>query len=442
MALLPKEILRPGKFYTADGVIKVTPERIKRFARNFQEMKKGRFNVPVPWEHQDDAMPVTSRKKLAMKATENAGFVNDMWVATDGSLWGEIDIPDAKDARKAARQNRYVSPQIDGSFRGVVDGNGKRWKDVITQVAITPTPIFQGQKPFGEEPPPGRVRLSMAQYGAKGRRRLSKYEDERDDDDDADKKPKGDGDGKAKKGGKNALVKEVCDLLAKQGVAMPKECRGGSSFLHDLKVALNAVVHSKQGQEDDEDDDLEDLEDEDDDGESSDGGEGKKPVKEQPVMMSRRSDRETKRLSRTVEKQAQQIADLLAERREATLERCLRQGRVSPAKAKKLARVIDRARLSRSEEGSLSEQDLAILDARLEEIQATPRGTYDPEAETPKGDRRREQPSRRKSRLSRGSGAKKPSRQPQWDGDEMTPERAKQVAEEQCRNSGLWNGKA
>lgn len=163
MPLLVKEIIAPGDYHTDDGIVRATPQRIRHWLKQFKRMKAKGLPIPVPWEHQEGAKPLSHNDRLAQQATHNAGFWRGAFIDRDGRLWGKLDIPNEDDARHIERSVRYVSPEIDDHW---VDGDGQVWKDIITHVALTPRPVHYKQKPFGAKPRlssgRGAVQLSMA----------------------------------------------------------------------------------------------------------------------------------------------------------------------------------------------------------------------------------------------------------------------------------------
>lgn len=166
MPLIPKEIIKPGVYHTHDGTVVASPRRLARWVDEFRKMKERGLAVPVPLEHQDDAKPCNRADRLAHEVMHNAGFVDDLWLAKDGSMWGMLDIPDEKNATHAIHNVRYVSPEIESEF---TDGDGNKWEDVFTHVALTPRPVFQRQKPFGTQPPPRGNKKGVARFSLRDR---------------------------------------------------------------------------------------------------------------------------------------------------------------------------------------------------------------------------------------------------------------------------------
>lgn len=428
MPLLPKEVLRPGVYHTDEGVVRVTPKRIRRWAKQFGLMKTAKLSVPVPNEHQDTAKPVTDAQKKAAEVEHNAGFGEEMWVEKDGSLWTMLDIPDEKTAKHIVKNVRYVSPEIESEFK---DGDGRVWKDVITHMALTPRPVFQRQKPFGTPPPSAlgqskakfsMMRLSLARFnkgcGYGGKRKMgveSKAEETELDDlagEHGDKRMSEDSDD-APGGGDMDTVEgqmaEAMKLLPQHNIHLPEHTTP-ETFLRDLCVALHAVGMSQEkdkAEGDDEDMDEEALESE--------------LEQEQPnaLLMSLRSE---------VGELREQNAVLAAGRMADELDRYAAEGRVSPADARSLKAQIEKKRLSLAKKGS---GFAARMRGTLDIIARTPRGTFAPMKrragsgdEPPRGTRGAE-------RMSHGRD--------RWDEapSSVTRERGEEVAREQLKNSGI-----
>src|SRR6185437_14051258 len=70
-----KEIIAPGAYHTADGLVRATPSRIRHWYEQGRKMLVKRLQVPLPWEHQDDAKPQKQGDRLAQRCQHNAGFL-------------------------------------------------------------------------------------------------------------------------------------------------------------------------------------------------------------------------------------------------------------------------------------------------------------------------------------------------------------------------------
>jgi hypothetical protein len=170
MPIVPKEILRPGKFYTVtkdkDGkpirnVLHVTKEDLQHLHEvgNMMVQAHG-LQIPCCMEHQEGALPKTEEEKRVQLSQRRADSVNHNKGWVDGyhlekemgqpkSLWALLDIPDEEFAAKLPTEVRFASPEIRPTY---TSGNGVTYSDVITHIALTPKPVWSGQKPFGELP--------------------------------------------------------------------------------------------------------------------------------------------------------------------------------------------------------------------------------------------------------------------------------------------------
>lgn len=152
MPLIEKEIIAPGCYFYTDektGLprkLDVTPELNKYWLEQGKEMLSAGLTIPVPYEHDFTAHPMTPKDKLL----NNAGWVADyrMKDAPDGRkdvLFGVVDVQDEEVYKKLPRTIRWTSPWIN-SF---TDGSGKEWKNVISHLALTTRPRISKQAPFG-----------------------------------------------------------------------------------------------------------------------------------------------------------------------------------------------------------------------------------------------------------------------------------------------------
>lgn len=144
--LVEKEIIAPGTYWYTDektGLprkLDVTPELTKYWKEQGEAMLSSGLTVPVPFEHDFNAHPMTPKDKLL----NNSGWVKEYRLKQD-KLFGVLDIQDEDIAKKLPRTIRWTSPWIN-SF---TDGQGKQWNNVISHLALTTRPRVTKQAPFG-----------------------------------------------------------------------------------------------------------------------------------------------------------------------------------------------------------------------------------------------------------------------------------------------------
>lgn len=143
--LIEKEVISPGTYwYTEEGTglprkLVVTPELAKHWNDQGNAMLSSGLTVPVPYEHDFTAHPMTPKDKLL----NNAGWVKE-YRLRDNTLFSVVDIQDDEIAKKLPRTIRWTSPWIN-SF---TDGSGKAWNNVISHLALTTRPRITKQAPF------------------------------------------------------------------------------------------------------------------------------------------------------------------------------------------------------------------------------------------------------------------------------------------------------
>lgn len=158
-AKFKKDVLYAGKWRLPDGRdFVVTREEIAHFSQRARDMQAAGLSIPLAWEHQDDAKPMTAAEKKANSAKFNCGWQSD--VLPSGNLMETVfEVPVADDAARLPAA-RFISPEIQNDF---VDGTGRLWPGPsITHYAVTARPV---QIPQGTFTPVslshGRVRLSL-----------------------------------------------------------------------------------------------------------------------------------------------------------------------------------------------------------------------------------------------------------------------------------------
>lgn len=295
MPIIRKEVIAPCTVYI-DGKsgpvpVEFTKKHIDHFYDQAKRMMRMGLAIPVPFEHQDAAKPMTREEREASKIKNNAGFVSGV-ARLGGRMYFDLDIPDAATAKKIGTTIKYISPEIE-SF---TDGNGRRWNGVITHAALTNRPRWADQEPFkallrtagGDgaalslslariigttKPKPfdefaadaaatGPLRFSMAvklkrngstwhvaadpaamrvRLSAEGDDMASDADDAADTDTDADAGTDLDGDGKVDSGEK---LKSLLEKLARIGLKLPDDTTE-ADLCERLGVAAEAYLHVK-----------------------------------------------------------------------------------------------------------------------------------------------------------------------------------------------------
>lgn len=164
MATFKKDCLYVGDWHLPDGRVFSCDGPLRdSLARRARDMLAAGLHIPLAWEHQDDAYPLSEDERRANRARFNLGFLKDAAVA-GGALEIVADVPGEDDARRLPSV-KFVSPEIRWDWR---DGTGRVWEGPsITHVAVTPRPVQHAQQPFRpvelsfDSPP---VRLSLDGY--------------------------------------------------------------------------------------------------------------------------------------------------------------------------------------------------------------------------------------------------------------------------------------
>lgn len=145
-----KEAIRPGSYWYRDpktGEAKkldVTPEYVEYLLDSGNKMIDAGLSVPIPAEHDRDAVPQTPAQRAASQLLNNQGYVQRYALRPGHRLWAEMDIGDPETYRKLPKTIKFTSPWLN-SF---TDGEGRRWDGVITHLALTSRPVITAQEPF------------------------------------------------------------------------------------------------------------------------------------------------------------------------------------------------------------------------------------------------------------------------------------------------------
>lgn len=155
--LIEKEVIAPGEYWYIDektGVprkLSVDSNLTKYWHEQGSKMLSAGLPVPVPYEHDFNQHPMTPRDKLL----NNAGDVKEYRLKdfddpirgkVKDALFSVVEIKDDKVKDKINNGSiRWTSPWIN-SF---TDGDGRKWNNVISHLALTTRPRITKQQPFG-----------------------------------------------------------------------------------------------------------------------------------------------------------------------------------------------------------------------------------------------------------------------------------------------------
>lgn len=146
---LEKEVLAVNDYESPDGTVRVTPERLRTWKRNFDFMKKRRQIIPSHWDHGDDYTPKSVKEyKQSLSAGTTVGRLADIEILPGGKRAKFIlEYADKKAYERAKANLVGVSPVIMPSWR---IGTGEVIEDCITAVDLVDHPVDYSQGPFVE----------------------------------------------------------------------------------------------------------------------------------------------------------------------------------------------------------------------------------------------------------------------------------------------------
>lgn len=197
---LVKQILKPGTYVSPDGILEVTPARLKSWAKSHKQMATAGYIVPSKWDHGKKLKDLTPLQQDAFKSAKNTvGKLVEFNVTGDGSNGAEIvmEISDPVARGRCERNEIEVSPVILGEFTG---GKGDKYSDIIGHVDLVDYAVDRSQSGFSQAASQGAdavIACSLIRMSSsKSVFRLSSEGDEEESDEEkAKKKPPVDGDG-------------------------------------------------------------------------------------------------------------------------------------------------------------------------------------------------------------------------------------------------------
>lgn len=166
MEMYRKMLAMPGLWDTANGPTNITPERNRRWAQKFNEMRRIGLAPPVPWGHKLSAVPLMrpdmlpEEQQAAAEQLEqaysqwNTGYMEHAeYDATNGCLYYHGAVPPGYklNAATGCLENSITGTAIKEVSPGIgdwVDGYGNEHKDVIIHAALVTHPVQPGMTGF------------------------------------------------------------------------------------------------------------------------------------------------------------------------------------------------------------------------------------------------------------------------------------------------------
>lgn len=142
--VIPKELLKPGKFFLPSGPVEFTARNLADYCRSSNRLLDSGRRIPIPLEHRDDALPMSFADTLSGLTLSNTGWVKKFYLKGE-SLWADLDILDSAAARRVqSGLIPFVSPELRDRF----PADGVDYRSVVTHVALTNKPVWKDQQPF------------------------------------------------------------------------------------------------------------------------------------------------------------------------------------------------------------------------------------------------------------------------------------------------------
>ena len=147
-----KTMLKVGVYHSPDGVVEVTPERLKHWERQVQAIQSVGYAIPSHFDHANDEELLTPisetelRAKQSRSAKNTVGKLKSFKVAPDGrSAEIVLHTLDPKATQSVASNTVYVSPVIHPKWK---DGAGNQYPDALTSFDLVDWPVDHSQSSF------------------------------------------------------------------------------------------------------------------------------------------------------------------------------------------------------------------------------------------------------------------------------------------------------
>jgi len=139
-----KRIARPGTYKASNGTVVIDEKRIDHWVNQFNKMQEAGLDVPMPFSHRKDALPVRRQRNAEEKdSSNNGGWWNKLWKSPSGDLWGEVEATEEA-VKKLGTTIRDVS-----LFAPITwEEGGVEYKDAIVHVAAVTHPVIKDTDAF------------------------------------------------------------------------------------------------------------------------------------------------------------------------------------------------------------------------------------------------------------------------------------------------------
>ncbi len=414
-----KTMLKVGTYHSPDGVVVVTPERLRHWERQVKAIQGVGYAIPSHFDHssEEDLLTPIEEKELQAKQTRSAQFtvgkLKDFRVSPDGKS-AEIVLHtlDPKATNSVAKNAVYVSPVIHPAWK---DGAGNVYRDALTSFDLVDWPVDHSQSSFtplirmgqrvcpairmGASKPYLLERNGMSTVAAKNRsqaarkarfknalhaglqRMGSDYKPEDDEEEDKDEgAEKADFTPDTPDAGADTptpsddaspsdtigatpeeapdLLDSVLNLLGEYGVTLPDDTTD-ANLIPSLRVALTALLNSQEP-----------------DGDEAEGMDDDTNPDAMPQPVSPTIATMSVQQRKALERAAVAERALAETHRGNTTQRLaalLQSGRCTPAERDEMLRTLGTVRMSMTDDGKFKSNR---VDFFIEDRESLPEGTY------------------------------------------------------------------
>ncbi len=139
-----KTMLKVGTYHSPDGVVEVTPERLRHWERQAKAIQSVGYAIPSHFDHADDEELLTPvaeqelQRKVSRSARNTVAKLKSFTVSPDGqSAQIVLHTLDPIATQRVATNSVYVSPVIHPRWK---DGTGRVYEDALTSFDLVDWP--------------------------------------------------------------------------------------------------------------------------------------------------------------------------------------------------------------------------------------------------------------------------------------------------------------
>lgn len=147
-----KAVLKVGTYHSPDGVVEVTPDRLRHWEKQVKKIQATGYAIPMHWDHSSEMELLEPIKLTTLQENKNRSAQNTVGRLLDFEVSPKGDSAVIRvegrttQAKEAMQSNAvFVSPVLFSEWK---DGSGQTYTDTIGSIDLVDYPVDYAQGPF------------------------------------------------------------------------------------------------------------------------------------------------------------------------------------------------------------------------------------------------------------------------------------------------------